>query len=68
MNEDDPPERRFVVGKHTPVMRPLETERDQPNMVVGAEQTTIAFFGDILRWLERRRTAKARKRQVRANK
>ena len=59
MSKPDEPERRFVVEKK-PNMRELEPEPERPNLVVGAQMTSVAFFGDILRWIDRRRAAKKR--------
>ena len=57
MSEQDEPERRFVVEKK-PIMRELDSEPAHPNLVAGAEMSVIAFFGDILRRMDRRRAAK----------
>jgi hypothetical protein len=63
MSKQDEPERRFVVEKK-PVMQELP-EPEHPNLVAGAEMSVVGFFGDTLKWMERRRAAKARKRQMR---
>jgi hypothetical protein len=52
-------ERRFVVEKKL-IMRELDSEPAHPNLVAGAEMSVIAFFGDILRRMDRRRAAKKR--------
>ncbi len=62
MNKQDEPERRFVVEKK-PIMRELDNEPEHPNLVAGANMSFVGFFGDILRWIDRRRAANARKRQ-----
>jgi hypothetical protein len=62
MSKQGEPERRFVVEKK-PVMQELP-EPEHPNLVAGAEMSVVGFFGDILKWMERRRAAKARKRQM----
>jgi hypothetical protein len=59
MSKQDEPERRFVVEKK-PIMREPVSEPEHPNLIVGAEMSSVAFFGDILRWIERRRAAKKR--------
>ena len=61
MSKQDEPERRFVVEKK-PIMHELP-EPQHPNLVAGANMSFVGFFGDILRWIDRRRAAKARKRQ-----
>ncbi len=66
MDKQDAPERRFIVEKK-PVMRELPPEEEHPNLVAGAQMSTVALFGDVLRWIDRRRAAKARKRQKRTD-
>jgi hypothetical protein len=63
MSKPDESERRFVVVEKKPVMRELDNEPEHPNLVAGADISVIGFFGDVLRWIDRRRAAKARKRQ-----
>ena len=67
MNKQDDPERRFIVVEKKVVMHELDNEPEHPNLVAGADISVIRFFGDILRWIDRRRAAKKRKRQTRAN-
>ena len=64
MSKPDEPERHFVVEKK-PVSCRSCPNLEHPNLVAGAEMSVIGFFGDILKWMERRRAAKARKRQMR---
>jgi hypothetical protein len=63
MSEQDEPKRRFIVEKRS-VMQKLP-EPEHPNLVVGANMSVVGFFGDILRWIDRRRAAKARDRHRR---
>jgi hypothetical protein len=63
MGQQDEPERRFVVVEKKVVMHELDNEPEHPNLVAGADISVISFFGDVLRWIDRRRAAKARKRQ-----
>jgi hypothetical protein len=58
MSKQDEPERRFVLERK-PIMTDLR-EPEQPNLVVGADKSVMSFFGDILRWIDRRRAAKKR--------
>ena len=59
MSKQNEPERRFVIEKK-PIMHELDSEPEHPNLVAGADMSVMAFFGDILRWIERRRAAKKR--------
>jgi hypothetical protein len=63
MNEQDEPKRRFIVEKK-PVMQKLP-EPEHPNLVAGANMSFVRLFGDILRWIDRRRAAKAQARHRR---
>jgi hypothetical protein len=65
--EQKEPERRFVVVEKKSVMHELHDQPDDPRAgMFGPGMFAVDFFRDALRWIDRRRAARARKRQMRA--
>jgi len=57
MSKQDDPKVRI---EKVPLLPELEDKPEHPNLVAGTDMSVMAFFADILRWLDRRRAAKQR--------
>lgn len=57
MSKQDEPKVRI---EKVPLLPELEDKPEHPNLVAGADTSVMAFFDDVLRWLDRRRAAKKR--------
>ena len=57
MSKQDEPKVRI---EKVPLLPELEDKPEQPNLVAGADLSVMAFFNDVLRWLDRRRAANQR--------
>ena len=57
MSKQDEPKVRI---EKVPMLPELEDEPEHPNLVAGADMSVMAFFNDVLRWIDRRRATKQR--------
>jgi hypothetical protein len=57
MSKQDEPKVRI---EKLPLLPELDDKPERPNLVAGADMSVMAFFDDVLRWIDRRRAAKQR--------